>query len=397
MRILQGDRQPRLGCWRAWRVMCIIVACANPTHLYASEPGHPGVSSQPSRVSNRLVSNTKLDAGVIEVVFSDRTVRGKLLAYDDRQLVLLQRDGRMHTIKLNADIQVRQLTQSFVPCSTAGLRQVLARQVPAGYEVTNTGHYVVIHPTGKSQQWALPFEQLYRKFTQYFHVRGFRLREPEFPLIVMVYASHGQFLQKANQQKLPHSDRLSGFYSPQTNHILTYDSGSGLYGDTNPDRLTLIHEALHQFAFNRGVHNRWSPTPRWLSEGIAVMFEARGVYDPQTHTRLVDRVHPIFAEQVDQLIADDRATGYLEQLVAADDAFSQDPQTSYALAWAATFYLAEKQPGDWNKYLRTIGQRESFRTYSAEQRLDDFARHFGTSFQNLEARINRFVAEQRPR
>ena len=39
---------------------------------------------------------------------------------------------------------------------------------------------------------------------------------------------------------------------------------------------TIIHEATHQTAYNVGVHARFADQPRWLVEGLAMMFEAEG-------------------------------------------------------------------------------------------------------------------------
>src|SRR5690606_26419230 len=38
-------------------------------------------------------------------------------------------------------------------------------------------------------------------------------------------------------------------------------------------RDTLIHEATHQLAFNLGLHSRLGETPRWVVEGLAMLFE----------------------------------------------------------------------------------------------------------------------------
>ena len=36
---------------------------------------------------------------------------------------------------------------------------------------------------------------------------------------------------------------------------------------------TIIHEATHQLAFNRGLQARFADVPLWVSEGIALYFE----------------------------------------------------------------------------------------------------------------------------
>ena len=86
-------------------------------------------------------------------------------------------------------------------------------------------------------------------------------------------------------------------------------------GRTNAD--TIIHEATHQTAFNVGIHNRFADQPQWLVEGLATMFEARGVWNSPSYHTLKDRIN-------DGRLADFRAglnkrqPGTLANLVASD-------------------------------------------------------------------------------
>ena len=157
--------------------------------------------------------------------------------------------------------------------------------------------------------------------------------------------------------------------------------------------MTLVHEALHQFAFNTGVHNRWSQTPRWTSEGLALMFEAKGVHHSRKYTRQHDRVHQIHASQMKQLIDQNQVDGYIEELIHSDAVFARDPNQAYTKSWALMFYLAEHQPADLNAYLKCVGRRRSFSSYSSKQRLEDFASHFGNDLPGLESRVTRFISE----
>ena len=73
-----------------------------------------------------------------------------------------------------------------------------------------------------------------------------------------------------------------GHYDPASNRVFLFDVTSGTSGDDwseNAD--TIIHEATHQTAYNVGVHKRFTAAPRWLVEGLATMFEARGVWNAQ--------------------------------------------------------------------------------------------------------------------
>ena len=53
----------------------------------------------------------------------------------------------------------------------------------------------------------------------------------------------------------------------------------GVTAHASENSATIIHEVTHQVAFNCGVHTRFNDVPRWVSEGLATMFEAKGVWN----------------------------------------------------------------------------------------------------------------------
>ncbi len=65
----------------------------------------------------------------------------------------------------------------------------LLAELPAGFRVHTTPHYVVCYNTSRTYaQWTSSLlERLYKAFTNYWENQGFELREPEFPLPVLVF------------------------------------------------------------------------------------------------------------------------------------------------------------------------------------------------------------------
>ena len=49
-------------------------------------------------------------------------------------------------------------------------------------------------------QWAPRFEELYRSFVHYFSARGWRLTEPQFPLIAVVFPRQIDFARQASRE-----------------------------------------------------------------------------------------------------------------------------------------------------------------------------------------------------
>ncbi len=330
---------------------------------------------------------------LVKATIDGKRFTGKLLASDGRSFVLLQADGKALVLQHTKAKEFAKINASFRPLKTDVLRDRMLQLIPKGYEVTNTGNYVVIHPTGTANQWAIPFEKLLGRFTGYFDVRGFDLNQPEFPLVVVVYATRAEFLRAAERRGVNDPANVAGFYSPLTNQVITFVQTTGMDQQWDSNHLTLVHEALHQYAFNSGIHNRWAPTPKWASEGLAVMFEARGVYDSRTYTRQADRIHRVFCDRMKKLAKGQDFKGFIGQIVESDRLFDQDVEFAYAVSWATMFYLAEHRPRDLSAYLKSIAQLPNFSDYNSAARLQDFARHFGSDFKMLESRIIRFIDE----
>jgi hypothetical protein len=114
--------------------------------------------------------------------------------------------------------------------------------------------------------------------------------------------------------------------------------------DWSENAETIIHEATHQTAYNTGVHRRFAPTPRWLVEGLATMFEAPGVWNARYDHTQADRINRGRLEGFRKFAAANRQPGWLATLLTTDRAFQTDPEAAYAESWALSFYLCESQP-----------------------------------------------------
>jgi hypothetical protein len=251
----------------------------------------------------------------------------------------------------------------------------------------------VVHPHGSYEKWAAPFEELYQRFRNYFSSRGISLAEPEFAMVAVVLNTRQEFDLFLVRHSAPDSNVL-GYYSPRSNRIITYQPGVSASGHSIDlqDLSTIVHEATHQTAYNTGIHSRYSVTPRWASEGLAVMFESRGVNNSAYFGRREERIHQ---DQLSTLLrADTQSDSTLPtvaQLIANDDSFRSDPGYSYALAWGLTFYLAENHPREYVRYLERMASVADFDDYGSAQRLNDFADAFGGNVDDLEHRMWRYL------
>jgi len=334
-------------------------------------------------------------AWMLEMSLQGRKIEGAPLAWNRREVRLLGRDGHLWEFAPGQAADYRKTSDWFQSYSVSELRAMLLRELGEGFEVSGTGHYLVAHPRGQRDQWAQRFEDLYRSFTHYFSVRGLKLEEPPFPLIGIVCRNRRDFLRYSAGQGGPTAAGILGYYSLQSNRIVLYDAAAGQSSAASwqESASTVIHEATHQTAFNRGIHSRYSPPPRWVAEGLATMFEASGVYDASRFTRQSDRVNRGCLRRFRQGVATGHRPEVLADIVASDRLFQLNLAAAYAEAWALTFYLVETQPRKYAEYLARTANRPLFEPYSSLERTADFTSVFGDDWRMLEARFLRFLKD----
>ena len=288
-----------------------------------------------------------------------------------------------------------RLSRGFKPFSQAEMRGELLREFGKNFEVTGTGNYLVVHPRGASDLWANRFEELYRSMTHFFRTRGYPMSKPRFPLVGVVFHSQAQYQQYNRRVLKSDASKTYGVYMLTTNRIYLYDAtqGTGMKSRRWRDNLaTVMHEAAHQTAFNTNIHIRGAVTPNWVVEGLACLFEAKGIYDSVHFRNRQDRIN--YTRLLDFKKRFQRAgdvDNFVTSLAATDRLFRSDINRAYAAAWALTFYLSERQPRDYMRYLQAVSKREPMAGYSESDRIREFARFFGKDHRMLATRVKRFI------
>jgi hypothetical protein len=159
---------------------------------------------------------------------------------------------------------------------------------------------------------------------------------------------------------------------------------------------TIVHEAVHQLAFNSGLQVRMADNPVWLSEGLALHFEQVIPRSTSLWTRpgLVNaRHHPEFIRSVEN--ATTRIS--FNSLTQTDKSFTDSATvaTAYAESWALTTYLLRQQKSGMGRFLQTISRRIPLQPVTAEQRLQEFTTAFGKSPDECEQEVVSFVRRLR--
>jgi Protein of unknown function (DUF1570) len=326
---------------------------------------------------------------MLEAKIHGERVEGLPVGWTSDEVHLLARDGRLLDFHPSDAKDFKQTATHFHGYSASEFRDALNRELQNKLEVTGTGHYLVAHPVGQGDKWAERFEDMYRSFVHYFSVRGFRLEEPQFPLVAIVWNKQQDFFHYAASSGTPVPQGVLGFYSPASNRVMLYDSGAK---DWKQDASTIVHEATHQTAFNTGVHSRFAMPPRWLAEGLGTLYEARGIWDSRNYPNIEDRINRGRLTNFRQYLAAGRPSGAFLAIVNTDKMFQLNPGAAYAEAWALTFFLQETQSSNYAKYLAKTAARPPFSDYTSAQRLADFRSAFGDDLKMLEANYLRFIA-----
>jgi hypothetical protein len=322
-----------------------------------------------------------------------RMIEGKPLNWTDQQMLLLGRDGRLYDFNPKAAKEARKTSPRFFGYSQSEMKTVLQEEFDKRFDVSTTRHYIVVHPAGERDLWAQRFEDLYNRFCHYFRVRGFSLSEPAYPLVAIVFRNQAEYMQHLSASGTPARPGTLGHYDPETNRVFLFDATKDAGYEWSENAATIIHEATHQTANNVGIHKRFIAVPRWLVEGLATMFEARGVWNAQYDRTQEDRLNRGRLLDFRDYVATRRKPDSLPLLVSTDQPFRTDATAAYAEAWALSFYLCETQPRLYAAYLAKTASRPLFSDYSAAERMADFQDIFGSEMKMLDVKFLRFMDE----
>ncbi len=331
---------------------------------------------------------------MVELKLDGQRVEGRALKWTKKRVMIFGRDGQLWDFHPSDGADYRKTAEQYQPLPQAEFRAELMVEFGKNFDVSGTGHYLVVHPRGQKDRWAKRFEEIYRAFSHYFSTRGFDIHKPRCSLVAVVFPSQGHFLQYAASQGTPLGPGILGYYSPKSNRILLYDMGatSEEGEDWRLNAETIIHEAAHQAAFNTGVHSRVHMPPRWLAEGLGTMFEAPGVYGSRRHMHLKDRLNHKRFKRFEAFLPS-RRDGMLAEFIASGRLFQTNPDAAYAEAWALTFFLAETRPRDYARYMAKTARGQGGFNATQPARLRAFTDVFGSDLRMLEVQYLRYYRD----
>ena len=344
----------------------------------------------------------------------EKTVAGEVLVTaEDGGLLLLAADGTLWTVEPDDLVNRSSDEAAFAPLASEALGRQLLKELPAGFDVYTTHHYVICYNTSREYaEWCgALFERLYKGFTNYWSRKGLKLEEPRFPLVAVVFNSRQGYAEYAKAELGEGAESIVGYYSLRTNRITMYDLTGVQSLRSGGDRrsnaaqinqmlarpeaeqsvATIIHEATHQIAFNSGLQTRFADIPLWVSEGLAVFFETPDLQSARGW-RTIGALNEARLAQFRQYLRT-RPHSSLKSLIA-DDKRIRDTRTAldaYAEAWALNYFLLHHYPRQYVEYLKMLSEKPQLVWDEPETRIADFQKAFGANLGQLDDEFVRYV------
>ena len=324
-----------------------------------------------------------------------RAITGRLVVEAADGGLLLEHDDGRYELFEPGTVASRTAIEATVPATTDVTSQQILATLPPGFDVLQTKHYIVCFDTTRDYaKWcAALFERLHDAFGNYWSRGGIEISGVERPLVVVIFADQKTYAAHAAADLGTAADRVVGYYNLLNNRVMTYDiTGSdalaavrgrrpgqvGLEILTSPAAsgmvATIVHEATHQLAFNRGLHQRLAAVPLWVSEGIATYFETPDL----ENARGWRAIGSVNGQRLDHFLATYRP-GAIESIIMSDEPFRKADSAldAYAASWALTHHLLQTRKRDFMAYQKRLGAKAPLAEDSAEARVQEFRDAFG--------------------
>lgn len=265
-----------------------------------------------------------------------------------------------------------------------------------------TDHFVLVYtsPRDTARTLASRLEAIYRWNHQFARMMKLDVRRPAHKLEVFFFGDHAEFTSYSANQGFQGGISLLGFYSGDTNRSAFFEMDTWPpfarayenWKQAPPDqkrRLTnwlkrtrefqnmeiVQHEAAHHIQFNMGIFNNEARPPRWLSEGLAMMFElppgSTGASLGTLNNHRISQFQEMFPSEAA------RKQFPLKQWILQDQLFFANGGNSYPIGWAITNYLYRKHRDKFSLYMQKIGALDADASGDIVEREKLFEDHFG--------------------
>lgn len=359
-----------------------------------------------------LVASATADHLTLEIGGNTVELDGDILIEaQDKSLYFRETDGKIWFVESQQIKNKVDDDEDAEPISKKALGQKLLEELPAGFRIYQTKHYVIAYQNEVTYaRWVggLYESRLYHAFEKFWQKRKkFELENPKYPLVAIIFGSRAQYQQYVDRE-LGAGQSLIAYYNLKTNRVAMFDLTADQRNPNqslnerritqilqNPSAVlmvaTMIHEATHQLMFNRGLQTRFAESPLWLNEGLAMYFEA-----PDLNSKRGWQVPGLIFEQ--RLIRfrrnlPNRNANSLESLIMSDKRL-RDAETAvdgYAEAWAFNHFLLNRHSDQYVAYLKHMSTKKALVEDSPDQRLAEFQQFLGPDLNALDKEFISYV------
>jgi hypothetical protein len=284
--------------------------------------------------------------------------------------------------------------------------------IDARFRVDTTDHYVIAAATPEAwSKWTGKLlERMQIAFRSYWKNRRFELHPPAAPLPVLILSDQAQFAKMAEFDRTPASAKGQGYFLVTANRIVLFDltaRDAAMPATTIAEVqrrvqqvpasvATVVHEATHQIAFNRGMHRRYADNPVWLTEGMAMYFEAPDLKSRRGWST-IGKVNRSRLFRFRGFLKGKRETNSIETLIRSNSRFADAESAfdAYSEAWALTYFLIQTRIRDYSRYLKVVSQKQPLQWDTPEERLAEFISVFGRDLTKLNRELLTFTSRLR--
>ena len=233
-------------------------------------------------------------------------------------------------------------------------------------------------------------------FKNFWKNKGVELGKPDVPLSVIIFKSKSEFDAYAKATLGSVQGNALAYYNVQSNQVVMYDlTGIAKFGGRRAATssqlnsilrqpgaeamvATIVHEAVHQIAYNSGLQKRFGPYPFWLNEGLAMFFEVPDLKSKRGWHG-IGKINNVRLNQIKLMLRGQQAT-FFDDILRGDERFRDPDQllNAYAESWALNFYLIQRQPKNYIAYLKAITEMVPLSEPESDERVALFEKHFGS-------------------
>ncbi len=359
-----------------------------------------------------LLSGVNFATGQLDQVQIERSGQSYSLAGEivveaqDGGVLFLSDDSRLWLIQPEEIKSKSDTKNEFKPLDADALAKATLKDLPDGFQVYKTKHFVICYNTSKAYaKWVGSiYERLYRGFRAYWTgKRKWKIAEPKGPLPIILFANKEQYARYVKRELNQEVGSMIAYYHLLTNRVAMYDL-TGFDKPTEkqikqflraPNSLrmiaTVVHEGTHQLVFNTGIQVRLADTPLWVNEGMAMYFETPDVGS----TSGWRKIGVVNRPRLQQFRANLSVRKYfpLKDFIADDVIFrsSKTATDAYAQAWALNYYLFKKKSKNYVKYLQHLSKKQPLRVDGKEKRVEEFKKFFGDDLSKFEREFLRYM------